>query len=111
MDVVQYTVEQHAFLYESYVKCGSARKCQRKFHRKLSGITVPSITGIHKLIKKVRSTGSLVDKKPAKKYQALTKEKQDEIGARLEHTTEITEMPCTRDWHLEIVSSQSNEVA
>jgi hypothetical protein len=48
--------------------------------------TVPSTTGIHELINKVRSTGSLLDKKPAKKHSVFTKEKLDEIGARLEHT-------------------------
>jgi hypothetical protein len=31
--------------------------------------------------------------------------------ARLEHTTGIFQMPCTRDWHLETVRSQSNKVA
>jgi hypothetical protein len=45
-----------------------------------------STTGIHKLTKKVSSTGSLLDKKPAKKCHVLTEEKLDEIGARLEHT-------------------------
>jgi hypothetical protein len=37
--------------------------------------------------------------------------KQDEIWARLKHTTEITEMPGTRDWHLKIVSSQNDAAA
>jgi hypothetical protein len=85
--MVQYTIEQCVFLYESYVKCGSAIKRQRKFHHKFPGITVPSTTGIHKLNKKVRSTGSLLDKKPAKKkWCVLTKEKLDDIRARLEYT-------------------------
>jgi hypothetical protein len=39
----------------------------------------------------------------------LTEEKLDEIGARIQHTTKITETPCTRDRHLEIFSSQSDE--
>jgi hypothetical protein len=34
---------------------------------------------------------------PAKKCHVLTEEKLDEMGARLEHMTEITEMPCRRD--------------
>jgi hypothetical protein len=100
--MVRYTVEQCVFLHESYVKCGSARKCWRIFCHKFPGIAVSSRTGIHELINKVRCTGSLLDKKPAKKML-------DEIRARLEHTTEITETPCTRDWHLEIVSSQSDK--
>jgi hypothetical protein len=84
--MVRYTVEQRVFLYDSYVKCGSARRCRRKFCRKYPGNTVPSTRGIHKLIDKVRSTGSLLDKKPARKRRVLTEEKLDEIGARLEHT-------------------------
>jgi hypothetical protein len=32
----------------------------------------------------------------------LTEENLDKIVARLEHTTEFTEIPCTRNWHLEI---------
>jgi hypothetical protein len=64
--MVHYTVELRVFLYESYVKCGSARKRWRKFRHKFPEITVPSTTDIHELINKVRSTGSLLDKKPAK---------------------------------------------
>jgi hypothetical protein len=64
--MVQYTVEQRVFLYESFVKYVSARKCKRKLIVNFLGITVPSTTGIHRLIKKVRSLGSLLDKKPAR---------------------------------------------
>jgi hypothetical protein len=31
--MVQYTTQQSLFLYESYVKCGSARECQRKYNK------------------------------------------------------------------------------
>jgi hypothetical protein len=86
--MVQYSVEQHVFLYELYVKCGSARKQWGKFCRKFPEITVPSTTGIHKLVKTVRSAGSLPDKKPAKKKCCvLTEERLDEIEARLEHAS------------------------
>jgi hypothetical protein len=71
--VVRYTVEEHVFLHELYVKFGSARKCQRKFPR----VTVGRTTGIHEFINKVRSTGSLLDKKPTKKWCMLTKEKPE----------------------------------
>jgi hypothetical protein len=67
------------------VKCALARNW-RKFRYKFPRITVSSTTGIHKLIKKVRSAGSLMDKKPAKKHHLLTEEKLDEIGSRLENT-------------------------
>jgi hypothetical protein len=48
---------QQYLLYKPYVKCGSATKCQRKFHCKFPGNTVSSTGGIHKLIKKFRSLG------------------------------------------------------
>jgi hypothetical protein len=110
VDLVRYTVEQRVFLCESYVKCDSARKCRRKFRRSFTRITVPSTTDIHKLINKVRSTGSLLDKKPAKKkpcaYRRKTRRDRGQVRT---HTTEIIETPCTRDRHLEIVSRQSEE--
>jgi hypothetical protein len=75
IDVIQYTVEQRAVLYELYVKCSSAGKSRRKFRHKYPGITVPSTTDIQKLINKVRSAGSLMDKKPAEKAVCLPKKK------------------------------------
>jgi hypothetical protein len=36
---------------------------------------------------------------------------KDEIEARLEHMTEITEMPCISDWRLENIGSHSHEPA
>jgi hypothetical protein len=58
------------------------------FINKFPGNTVPSTRGVQKLIKKVRSTGSLLDKKPARKCHVLTKEIPDEIRAKLKHTPE-----------------------
>jgi hypothetical protein len=86
VDMVRYSVERRVFLYESYVKCGSTRNYWRKFWNKFLGITVPSTPSIHKLIHKVRSTGSLLDKNPVKKHCVLTEEKLVKIGVRLEHT-------------------------
>jgi hypothetical protein len=89
-----------AFMYESYVKCGSARKCRRKLLRKFPGnIEHNSNTrGRHELIKKVWSTGSLLEKKTLDNAACLPK--NNYMGARLDHTTEITGTPCTRDRHL-----------
>jgi hypothetical protein len=106
--MVRCTVEKRVFLYESYVKCASARKCRRKFRRKFPGITVPNTTGIRELINRVRSTGSLLDKKHANKDRVLTEEELDKIWGRLEDTEHTCETPCTRDRHLEIFSSQSD---
>jgi hypothetical protein len=58
------------------VKSGSGIKCWRKFCCICPEITVPSTTDIRKLINKVRSIGSLLDKEPAKSagvYQRKTK--------------------------------------
>jgi hypothetical protein len=95
-------VEQCVSLYKLYVKCCSTRKWQGTYCHKFSWKTVPRTRGIHKLIKKVGSTGSLVDKKPARKCHVLIKEILVKMGTRLEHTTEVTETLCTRDQHLEI---------
>lgn len=61
--------------------------CRRKFRRKFSGITVPG-TSIHKLPQGVRSSWSLLDKKPAvKKALSVYRRKVDEIGVRVEYAT------------------------
>jgi hypothetical protein len=106
--MVRYIVEQRVLMYKSYVNV-VARKRMRKFRLKFPGITVPSTAGIHKLSNKVRSTGSLLDKKPAEKRRVLIEEKLDEMRARSEQVTEISETPCIRDRNLEIVSNQSVE--
>jgi transposase len=84
--MVRYTLEQRVYLYDTYVKYGSARKCRRKFRRKFCDERVPSRQAIHNLVNKVRSTGLLIDKKQKHKRRVLTEEKLDDIGARLEHT-------------------------
>jgi hypothetical protein len=60
-----------------YVKYDPARNYRRKFGSKLSGDTVPSTRGIHELLRKVRSTRSLLVKKPATKRRALIEKKLD----------------------------------
>jgi hypothetical protein len=49
--MVQQT-DECVFLYVLYVKCGSARKSQRKYCSELPGVTIPSTTGINKLNKR-----------------------------------------------------------
>jgi hypothetical protein len=92
--MVRYTVEERDFLYEPYAKCGSARK-SRTFPR----ITVPRVTGTHKVIKYARCTGSRLDKKPAKN-SVLTKGKLEEMVSRLENTSQkfqpINMVECVR---------------
>jgi hypothetical protein len=84
--VVRYTLEQRVFLYDPYVKHGSAGKCRRKFRRKFRDERVSSRQTIHTLVNKLRSTGLLVDKKQKHKRRVRTEEKLDDIEARTEHT-------------------------
>jgi hypothetical protein len=84
-DMVRYILEQHVFLYDTYVKNGSAGKCWRKFRRKFRNESVPSRQTIHHLVNKLRTTGLLIDKKTKHKRRVLTEVKLDDIGARLEH--------------------------
>jgi hypothetical protein len=79
--MVRYSIEQHVFLYDTYMKYGSARKCRRKFRDE----SVPNRETIHDLVNTIRSTGLLIYKKQKQKRRVLTDEKLDDTGARLEH--------------------------
>jgi hypothetical protein len=83
--MVPYSLEQRVFLYDTYVKYGSAEKCRRKFRRKFHDKRVPSRQTTNNLVNKLRSTGLLIDKKQKHKRQVLS-EKLHDIGSRLEHT-------------------------
>jgi hypothetical protein len=82
--MVPYTLEQHVFLYDTYVKYGSARKCWRKFRRKYRDERAPSRPTVQNLANKLRSTGLLIDNKQKRKRRVLSE--LDDMGARLEHT-------------------------
>jgi hypothetical protein len=87
--MVWYILQQHVFLYDNYVKYGSAGKCRQKFRRKFRDERLPSRQIIHNLVNKLRTTGFLIDKKQKHKRRMLT-EKLHDIGARLEHTPRIS---------------------
>jgi thioesterase domain-containing protein len=76
--MVRDALEQRVFLYDTYLKYGSAGKCRRKFRHKFRDERVPSRQSIHNLVNKLTTTGHM--------HQVLT-EKLDDIGARLQHTT------------------------
>jgi hypothetical protein len=80
------TLEQQIFLYDSYVKKKSYKSCKRRFHRRYPGVCIPASSAILRLVKKVRSAGSFVNKKYTRQNAMLTEETLDEIGARLEHS-------------------------
>lgn len=84
--MAEYTLEQRIFLYDTYVKYSSARRCRREFQQRFAGVRIPSRSTIHDLVNKVRRTGSFLNKKHVRQRRVLTEEKLDEVGARLEHT-------------------------
>jgi hypothetical protein len=53
--MVRYTLEQHVFLYDTYVKYGSARKCWRKFRRNFHDESVLSRQTSHSLVNKLKT--------------------------------------------------------
>jgi hypothetical protein len=79
---VRYTIEQCGCLVQLYFKHESARKFQHVSRR-----TSSKWQSIHYLVSKLKTTGSLLDKKPDRKWNVLTVEVLDNIGARLEETS------------------------
>jgi hypothetical protein len=84
--MVRYTLEQHVFLHDTYVKYESARRCWRKSRRKFHDERVPSRRTIYNLMNKLRSTVLLIDKKQKHARWVLTEEILGDTGSRLEHT-------------------------
>jgi hypothetical protein len=71
--MIRDTLEERVFLYDSYVKYGSASKCGRKFRDE----RVPSRQTIHNLVNKLRTSGHVIDKK--QKHNASSAE--EKVGA------------------------------
>jgi hypothetical protein len=84
--MVKYTLEQHIFLYDSYVKKKSYKSCKRRFSHRYPGVRIPASSTILRLVKNVRSAGSLLDKKCTRQNAMLTEETLDKIRTRLEHS-------------------------
>jgi hypothetical protein len=83
--MVRCTSQQRVFLYDTYVKYGSAGKCRRKFRRKFRDERVPSRQTFHNLVNKLRTTGLVIDKKQKHKRRVLTEELHDIRGKHLEN--------------------------
>jgi hypothetical protein len=85
--MVKFSLEQRILLYDSYVKKKFYKSCKRRFRRRYPGVRIPASSTILRLAKKkVRLTGSFLDKKYTRQNVVLTEETLDEIGARLEHS-------------------------
>jgi hypothetical protein len=78
---VRYSLDQRVFIYE--VKKRFYKSCKRKYHLKLSDTTFLSIS---KLVKKVRTHGILINRKPLKRNRVLTEGELDDIDHRLENS-------------------------
>jgi hypothetical protein len=92
------SLEQRVFLYDSYVKYESARKCRRKLRRKFCDERVPRNQTIRNLVNKLTSTWLLTDKTQKHKRRVLTEEKLDDTEARVEHARRklLTRVECQR---------------
>ncbi|PSN54011.1 hypothetical protein C0J52_10163, partial [Blattella germanica] len=86
MPRVRYTLEQRRFVYDTYMRKKSIKKCRRKFRRKYPGIPVPHKSTIQQLVKKVCETGSFSDKKINQRTTVLPEEKLDDIAYLLENS-------------------------
>jgi hypothetical protein len=84
--MVKYTLEQWIFLFDSYVKKKSYKLCKTRFRHRYPGVRIPASSTILRLVRKVRSTGSFLDKKNTRQNAVLTEETLDKTGARLEHS-------------------------
>jgi hypothetical protein len=83
--MVRYILKQRVFLYDTYVKFGSARKCRRKFRHKFRDERFPSRQTLHNLVNLLRKAGFLIDKKQ-NHTRRMFAEKLEDVGARYEHT-------------------------
>jgi hypothetical protein len=71
---VHHSSEQCACLVQLYFKYDSVRKCRRKFQRKCPDEQILSRQSFDYLVSKLKTTGSLLDKKPGRKRTVLTEE-------------------------------------
>jgi hypothetical protein len=95
--MLRYTLEQHVFLYDTYVKYGSAGKCWQKFQSNIYDKKVSRRQTIHNLVSKLRTMGLLIHKKQKHKRQVLTVEKLDDIRDRPEHTPRKSLKPLAQE--------------
>jgi hypothetical protein len=66
---------------------------------------------IHKIVNKLRWTGSLLDRKPELKCPMLTEEKSDEISAGLGNTPWKSSLTCcTGDQGFKLVSMNCHKI-
>jgi hypothetical protein len=72
------------------VKTNSYKSSRRKFRRKFCETTYPSGNKVSKFVKKVRTHGVLIDRKPLKRSSVLTEEELHDIGHRRDNSPRKT---------------------
>ncbi|XP_069698769.1 uncharacterized protein [Periplaneta americana] len=87
---MKYSLEQRVFIYDNFVKYKSWRTVISNFRQSFPDSPEPSKAMIYNLVKKVRTTGSVLDKKRTCVKRVLTEEILDEIGHRLERSPTIS---------------------
>jgi hypothetical protein len=75
---VKYTPEQQILLYDTYIE---KKNCVKVLPLVSSCVPIPPPSVIFKLVKKVCSTESFLDKKYTRQIALLTEEKLDKIKA------------------------------
>jgi hypothetical protein len=109
--IARYTVEQRVLLYESYVKCVSARKCRRRLIVNFPGSQFQTQQASVNFVVKSGLLDDFWTRNLLKKKPSVYRRKTRRNEFRLEQTPQKSlETPYTRDRHLEIVSNQSDEV-
>jgi hypothetical protein len=78
-----YTTDPRIFTVETYIRKRTYAKCRERFIRKYPDSPVPTKSCVSKVIKKWRTTGSVLDKTRHRKKTMLTDEKLEDIHARL----------------------------
>jgi hypothetical protein len=86
MPRLRYTLQQTVFVYDNFVKTESVGTVRRRFRDQFPESAVPNRSCAHKIVNKLRETGSLRDKQTELKRRVLTEEKLDDIGVRLENS-------------------------
>jgi hypothetical protein len=77
MSRVRYIIQQRVTLVQLHFKHESAGKYRRKFRLQFPEEPVPSRRSIHYVVNKLKTTGSLLDKKSDRKRTVLTEDDTD----------------------------------
>jgi hypothetical protein len=81
---MNYGIKQKVFLYDSYMKYSSIKKCIEKFSHKYPEFPVPNKKRIYRIVRHVHRTGTVLNTPRKRRRHVLTEEMLDNIGVQLE---------------------------